>query len=581
MRLSYLMLAFFLLLWSVSPGLAQEATPETNPEATEEVTETPEATEEATQEATEEATPTATPVTGGTYIVQPGDNLFRIALRNGLSTQALAEANGITNPALIYVGQVLVIPGAGAPARPTATPLPAPTTTPTAPDETSIYVVQPGDTLYRIALRQGTTTAELVRLNSISNPNLIYIGQRLTVPGVSSSPPDEAPPVDTPETPSADFASGITVLLSPSIDLNAISSQVTQLGVEWVKFTVDWSEVEATQGTLELDLIDQAVETFDNAGFSIMITLIGAPDWARPSATDYVLSLDAFYGPPDDLRDFGTFAGTIAERYAGRVDAYEVWSMPNLRLNWINPAADVQETTQDGETVQTPVNAGLAPVRYIDLLEAAYAQIRAADAQAVVVTAGLAPTGLNDFYNSIDNFVFFEALLQQGALNFSDAMGIQLEGFNNAPDASCCTTETDFGDSYHFFFMDSLEDYREILNREGGQGTALWVTRFGWGTADGALGTPREGFNNYLSDNTLQEQAEFTQEALMMGAESGAVGTMFLYNLNGCTVENTEACYYSVIDADNNARPLFSAIQNATADEPEEPTPEATEETAN
>ena len=67
-----------------------------------------------------------------TYVVQPGENLFRIALKHGLTTQQLAAANGIVNPDYVYAGQVLVIPAIeGAkpapPEPPTPTP-PAPTT---------------------------------------------------------------------------------------------------------------------------------------------------------------------------------------------------------------------------------------------------------------------------------------------------------------------------------------------------------------------------------------------------------------------------------------------------------------------
>jgi LysM repeat protein len=57
--------------------------------------------------------PQATPTTGGTgrtYVVKPGDNLFRIALSYGVSLQALAAANGITNYNLIFVGRSLIIP---------------------------------------------------------------------------------------------------------------------------------------------------------------------------------------------------------------------------------------------------------------------------------------------------------------------------------------------------------------------------------------------------------------------------------------------------------------------------------------
>jgi len=71
------------------------------------------------------------------HVVQVGENLTRIARQYGVTVQAIAEANGITNPSLIYIGQTLLVP----PAQPTELSTPAPTATPTqlstpAPTET-------------------------------------------------------------------------------------------------------------------------------------------------------------------------------------------------------------------------------------------------------------------------------------------------------------------------------------------------------------------------------------------------------------------------------------------------------------
>jgi len=84
---------------------------------------------------------------GQIHVVRPGENLFRIALRYGVSVQALASINGITNPTLIYVGQTLIIPAYGntvnapqatnTPIPPTSTPVP-PTDTPTLEASTPI-----------------------------------------------------------------------------------------------------------------------------------------------------------------------------------------------------------------------------------------------------------------------------------------------------------------------------------------------------------------------------------------------------------------------------------------------------------
>ena len=102
-----------------------------------------------------------------TYVVQSGDTLSGIAARFGTTVQYLARINGILNPNLIYVGQILKISSSGVSAQ--------------RGDSTATYVVKSGDTLSGIALRFGTTVSNLVALNDISNPNLIYPGQVLKV----------------------------------------------------------------------------------------------------------------------------------------------------------------------------------------------------------------------------------------------------------------------------------------------------------------------------------------------------------------------------------------------------------------
>lgn len=96
------------------------------------------------------------------YQVQWGDTLWGISLRYDTTVEVIAELNGIQDPNLIYVGQVLKIPK------------PAP--------ETVTYTVAAGDTLWEIAVRFGTTVDAIAALNHIENPNLIYPGQVLQLP---------------------------------------------------------------------------------------------------------------------------------------------------------------------------------------------------------------------------------------------------------------------------------------------------------------------------------------------------------------------------------------------------------------
>jgi len=95
------------------------------------------------------------------YVVQYGDNLFRIARRFGTSVWALQQLNGIANPNRVFAGQVLCVSQGYA---------------------GNTYVVQYGDTLARIARRFGVNLYTLAQANSIYNINRIYAGQVLVIP---------------------------------------------------------------------------------------------------------------------------------------------------------------------------------------------------------------------------------------------------------------------------------------------------------------------------------------------------------------------------------------------------------------
>lgn len=93
----------------------------------------------------------------GTYTVQSGDSWWSIATRHGMSMYTLASRNGKTIYTVIHPGDRLTISG----------------------QTTRIYTVRRGDTLSGIAGRLGVSVSHLVQTNHISNPNLIFVGQRL------------------------------------------------------------------------------------------------------------------------------------------------------------------------------------------------------------------------------------------------------------------------------------------------------------------------------------------------------------------------------------------------------------------
>jgi LysM repeat protein len=183
------------------------------PSSTAAPTSTPQATATATATNTlvvpptqEQIVPTTTPVATATtsapinaelpgrviHTVRAGETVGKLATLYGSTIDAIIAANGLNESAFIRVGQSLVIPvrlTAPATSTPTVTPVaPAASATPQ-PPVTTVYVVRAGDTLNRIAARFNTTAATLAQLNGIANPNIIRVGQQITIPTGGGAPP--------------------------------------------------------------------------------------------------------------------------------------------------------------------------------------------------------------------------------------------------------------------------------------------------------------------------------------------------------------------------------------------------------
>ncbi len=108
---------------------------------------------------------------GGVYTVQPGDTMFFIARRFGVSLDALIRCNPqIPNPNLIFPGQQLCLPSGAAPVCSFAC-------------QGGIHIVQPGETMFSIADKLGVPVDALIACNpQVPNPNLIFPGQALCTP---------------------------------------------------------------------------------------------------------------------------------------------------------------------------------------------------------------------------------------------------------------------------------------------------------------------------------------------------------------------------------------------------------------
>ena len=523
---------------------------------------------------------------GGTYVVQAGDNLYRIALKFGLTVDILAKANGIVNTNLVYVGQTLTIPAGAVVAGPTSAvatvvPLatvptvatqpgattdagiinpnapPTATRAPVAPPSSGgaggTYTVQAGDNLYRISLKFNTNMLALMQLNNIANANLIYVGQVLTLPGGAQNPGGSTPapggtaaPTPSNTASNVGFTFGVTVDLTGQ-DANALTASAKDLGMSWVKVPVSWRKMEIAKGNIDSTSLDPQIDALSSNGVKVLLTVSSAPDWARTS--------NAESGPPTDFKDYANFIGALAARYKGKVQAYEVWDEPNLRRNW------------NGRP--------LSAASYVEMLRLAFNAIKLADPAALVVSAGLSPTGYNDGVNAINDRAFLRQAYTAGLGSYSDAIGVDPEGWANPPDSTCCTASPGVSGWFNdrsFYFRDTLTDYRTIMAQNGDGGTFLWITDFGWGSSEGVVADPSTvdsnfGFVNFTSQAA---QAQYIPRAYELARTLGYVGPMFLYNLNYCQTVTApigssefRGCYYSLLNIDGKPRPAYDALKAA------------------
>lgn len=136
-------------------------------------------------------TPTALPGTEDdcTYLVQSGDNLFRIATERGLTVQDLMNANPdlVGDPPVLQVGQLLSLPDCDEESAQTSPQATSPVATAplNVPAGGTVYVVRAGDTLYSIALSNGVSVDDIIAANNLPNPDRLDIGQEIIIPPAS------------------------------------------------------------------------------------------------------------------------------------------------------------------------------------------------------------------------------------------------------------------------------------------------------------------------------------------------------------------------------------------------------------
>jgi hypothetical protein len=289
-------------------------------------------------------------------------------------------------------------------------------------------------------------------------------------------------------------------------------------------------------------MMDRVVNAAQAQGLRVLFSIVKAPRWSRPAG-------DTDEGPPSDPGTLAFFVQQVAARYKGKGMAYEIWNEENLYYEWGGRGRK------------------LSAARYMELLKASYAAIKAQDPDAIVVSGAMTPTGLNDGDIAIDDQVYLNQLYSLGLKQYSDAIGAHPSGFNCPADADWRTVTNPTAKFRGPFdnrapswcFRGTIEGYRNIMVANGDGGKRIWATEFGWATVEGLGVAPANGYG-YAADNTEAQQAAWITQAYQIGKASGYMGVMFLWCLNYNNPPGDEKSAFAITYANNQPRPAFNAL---------------------
>jgi polysaccharide biosynthesis protein PslG len=233
---------------------------------------------------------------------------------------------------------------------------------------------------------------------------------------------------------------------------------VRDLRATWVRLNANWSDAEPRRGTYDTNWFihyDRAIDLARDSGAQIILMSYRSPSWASGSSNPET--------PPRDPMDFARFMGYLAARYAGKVDAFEVWNEENIPRFW---------------------STGPDPAAYTRLLQLSYLAIKQANPTAKVVFGGL----------STNDYAFVEGAYSAGAQGFFDVMALHPYPCSNSPETIVRTQGGRMTRS-------SFPAYREVRASMLAEldDKPIWFTEVGWSTTTKACGVSEWVQAGYLT----------------------------------------------------------------------------------
>jgi hypothetical protein len=310
---------------------------------------------------------------------------------------------------------------------------------------------------------------------------------------------------------------------------------IRDAGFRWIRQEFPWEDIEiSAKGDFAdrrnavpisaWDKYDAIVHMATERSIQVIPRLSTPPKWTRANPDAIATT------PPDNLNDFGDFVEAVVRRYKGQIKFYQIWNEPNVYPEWGD---------QD-----------ISPEGYVDLLKVGYTRAKAADPDAVIIAAPLAPTielGPRD----MNDFVFLQRMYAAGAQNYFDILSINDYGlWSGATDKRMRPRVLNFSRPIYI---------RDIMVQNGDEHKAIWASEIGWNAIP--LDSPAFPAFGRASDAQVARYVPAAYERAQ--AEWPWMGMMAYWFFKRATDSEKDQAFYffKMLDPDFTPMPVYAAMK--------------------
>jgi polysaccharide biosynthesis protein PslG len=316
-------------------------------------------------------------------------------------------------------------------------------------------------------------------------------------------------------------------------DLDKYFNNLQSLGVNWVRWDIDWGTVQPDNATdFHWEGTDRVASTAKRYGINSLGIITYTPKWAADE------SCSADFGcEPADPKAFGYFAGQVAQRYKDSVTHWEIWNEQNSPFFW-GPRPDVN--------------------RYADVLKEAYTEIKAANQNAFVITGGLAASN-DEEDGSLSPLTFVKSLYALNADGYFDAIALHPYSYPASPEYPASWNN-----------WQRIIPIRQLMVTKGDSNKKIWVTEYGAATNGPGSSYAINQFSDFKFGSdfmTESAQSDMLGEAMdFYHQHSDWMGPLFWYSLQDYgTNKDTPENFFGILRYDGSKKPAYDVLQNTIA----------------